>query len=188
MGSICLEKVGIPEPNSANGCKLLLTTRLLDVCRGMNCKDIKMELLSKEEARKLFLDKMECDVFNIPNLKPMAEEVLERCAQLPLAIVTITASFKPLINDYEWRDALEELWTSVIRTNNREEQVLETLKFSYERLKGEKLKQCLLHCALFPEDFKINKQALIEHLIDEEIIERMKSRQVKFDRGIFYIE
>ena len=112
-----------------------------------------MELLSKEKARKLFLEKMECDVFNNPDLKPMAEEVLERCAQLPLAIVTIAASFKPLINDYEWRDALEELRTSAIRANNREEQVLETLKFSYERLKGEKLKQCLLHCALFPEDY-----------------------------------
>ncbi|XP_030931361.1 disease resistance protein At4g27190-like [Quercus lobata] len=181
--AFALEKVGIPEPTSANGCKLVLTTRLLDVCRGMSCKDIKMELLSKEEAQKLFLDKMERDVFNIPNLKPMAKEVLERCAQLPLAIVTIAASFKPLINDYEWRDALEELRTSVIRTNNREEQVLETLKFSYERLKGEKLKQCLLHCALYPEDFKIDKQELIEHLIDEGIIERMKNRQAEFDRG-----
>ncbi|XP_050247407.1 disease resistance protein SUMM2-like [Quercus robur] len=181
--AFALEKVGIPEPTSANRCKLVLTTRLLDVCRGMSCKDIKMELLSKEEARKLFLDKMEHDVFNIPNLKPMAKEVLERCAQLPLAIVTIAASFKPLINDYEWRDALEELRTSVIRTNNREEQVLETLKFSYERLKGEKLKQCLLHCALYPEDFKIDKQELIEHLIDEGIIERMKNRQAEFDRG-----
>ena len=178
-----LEKVGIPEPNSANGCKLVLTTRLLDVCRGMSCKHIKMELLSKEKARKLFLEKMECDVFNNPDLKPMAEEVLERCAQLPLAIFTIAASFKPLINDYEWRDALEELRTSAIRANNREEQVLETLKFSYERLKGEKLKQCLLHCALFPEDFEINKEELIEHLIDEGIIERMKSKQAEFDRG-----
>ena len=115
-----LEKVGIPEPNSANGCKLVLTTRLLDVCRGMSCKHIKMELLSKEKARKLFLEKMECDVFNNPDLKPMAEEVLERCAQLPLAIFTIAASFKPLINDYEWRDALEELRTSAIRANYRE--------------------------------------------------------------------
>nr|POF22687.1 putative disease resistance protein [Quercus suber] len=68
------------------------------------------------------------------------EEVLERCAQLPLAIVTIVASFKPLIDDYEWRDALEELRTSVIRTNNREEQVLGMLKYSYERLKDEMLK------------------------------------------------
>ncbi|KAL4619482.1 hypothetical protein ACB092_06G082200 [Castanea dentata] len=181
--AFALEKVGIPEPNSANGCKLVLTTRLLDVCRGMSCKDIKMELLSKEDAQKLFLDKMERDVFNIPNLEPMAKEVLERCARLPLAIVTIAASFKPLINDYEWRDALEELRTSVIRTNNSEEQVLETLKFSYERLKDEKLKQCLLHCALYPEDFKIEKQELIEHLIDEGVIERMKSRQAEFDRG-----
>ncbi|KAK7856255.1 putative disease resistance protein [Quercus suber] len=79
------------------------------------------------------------------------EEVLERCAQLPLAIVTIVASFKPLIDDYEWRDALEELRTSVIRTNNREEQ--------------------------------IDKEELIEHLIDERINKRMKSRQAEFDRG-----
>ncbi|KAM4097655.1 hypothetical protein ACJW30_07G018100 [Castanea mollissima] len=178
-----LEEVGIPEPNSANGCKLVLTTRLRDVCRGMSCKDIKMELLSKEEARKLFLEKMGYDVFNIPNLKLMAEEVLERCAQLPLAIVTIAASFKLLIEDYEWRDALVKLRKSVLRTNKIDDQVLETLKFSYEQLKGEKLKQCLLHCALFPEDFKIEKQELVEHLIDEGIIERMESRQEEFDNG-----
>ncbi|KAM3741706.1 hypothetical protein ACB098_07G017100 [Castanea mollissima] len=180
---LTLEEVGIPEPNSANGCKLVLTTRLRDVCRGMSCKDIQMELLSKEEARKLFLEKMGYDVFNIPNLKLMAEEVLERCAQLPLAIVTIAASFKLLIDDCEWRDALVKLRKSVIRTNKTEEQVLEKLKFSYEQLKGEKLKQCLLHCALFPEDFKIKKQELVEHLIDEGIIERMESRQEEFDNG-----
>ncbi|KAM3693890.1 hypothetical protein ACB094_07G018100 [Castanea mollissima] len=183
-----LEEVGIPEPNSANGCKLVLTTRLRDVCRGMSCKDIKMELLSKKEARKLFLEKMGYDVFNIPNLKLMAEEVLERCAQLPLAIVTIAASFKLLIEDYEWRDALVKMRKSVIRTNKTEEQVFEEqvfekLKFSYEQLKGEKLKQCLLHCALFPEDFKIKKQELVEHLIDEGIIERMESRQEELDNG-----
>ena len=142
-----------------------------------------MELLSKEEVRKLFLDKIERDVFKIPNLKLMAEELLERCAQLPLAIVTIVASFKPLIEDFEWRDALRELRESIVRTNNSEKQVLETLKFSYVRLKDEKLKQCLLHCALFPKDFKIDKQELIEHLIDEGIIERMKSRQAEFDKG-----
>ncbi|KAF3957808.1 hypothetical protein ACB098_06G057700 [Castanea mollissima] len=181
--AFALEKVGISEPTSANGCKLLLTTRDLAVCRGMSCKDIKMELLSKEEAHKLFLDKLGYDVFNIPYLKPIAKEVLERCAQLPLAIVTIAASFKPLRQDFEWRDALEKLKTSVMRSNNREKQVLETLKFSYECLENEEPKQCLLHCALYPEDFKINKQELIEHLIDEGIIERMKNRQAEFDRG-----
>uniref|UniRef100_A0A2N9H397 NB-ARC domain-containing protein n=1 Tax=Fagus sylvatica TaxID=28930 RepID=A0A2N9H397_FAGSY len=122
-----LEKVGIPEPTSSNGCKLVLTTRLLNVCLGMSY------------------------------LKAIAEDVLERCAQLPLAIVTIAASFKCLIHDFQWRDALEDLKTSV--------------------------KECLLHCALYPEDFKIDKQELIEHLIDEKIIERKNSRQAEFDRG-----
>uniref|UniRef100_A0A2N9HEK7 NB-ARC domain-containing protein n=1 Tax=Fagus sylvatica TaxID=28930 RepID=A0A2N9HEK7_FAGSY len=110
---LLLEEVGIPEPTSANGCKLVLTTRNLNVCVGMSCKSIKMELLSKEEARKLFLDKLGHDVFNTPNLKAIAEEVLEKCAQLPLAIVTIAASFKCLTDDFEWRDALEELRTSL---------------------------------------------------------------------------
>uniref|UniRef100_A0A2N9I5R4 NB-ARC domain-containing protein n=1 Tax=Fagus sylvatica TaxID=28930 RepID=A0A2N9I5R4_FAGSY len=79
-----------------------------------------MELLSKEEAQKLFLDKLGRDVFNTPDLKVIAEEVLERCAQLPLAIVTIAASFKCLIHDFEWRDALEDLKTSVKGSNNIE--------------------------------------------------------------------
>jgi disease resistance protein RPS2 len=149
----------------------------------MSCKDIKMELLSKEEARKLFLDKMGRDVFDTPDLKAIAEEVLERCAQLPLAIVTIAASFKCLIHDFEWRDALEDLKTSVKASNNIEAEVFKILEFSYERLKVGKLQQCLLHCALYPEDFKIKKRELIEHLIDEGIIERRNSRQAEFDRG-----
>uniref|UniRef100_A0A2N9FYN4 Uncharacterized protein n=1 Tax=Fagus sylvatica TaxID=28930 RepID=A0A2N9FYN4_FAGSY len=148
-----LEKLGIPEPISSNRCKLVLTTRLLDVCLGMSY------------------------------LKVIVEEVLERCAQLPLAIVTIAASFKCLIHDFEWRDALEDLKTSVKGSNNIEAEVFKILEFSYERLKVGELQQCLLHCALYPEDFMIKKRELIEHLIDEGIIERRNSRKAEFDRG-----
>ncbi|KAK4576536.1 hypothetical protein RGQ29_027189 [Quercus rubra] len=178
-----LEDVGIPEPTSANGCKIVLTTRKLEVCRGMSCEVIKMELLSKEEAQELFVHIMGSDVFGTPHLKAYAEEVLQTCAQLPLAIVTIAGSFKLLVHDYEWRDALERLRTSLKGFDSIEKQVHEVLKFSYERLKEEKLKQCLLHCALYPEDYEIYKERLIEELIDEGIIERMKSRQAEFDRG-----
>ena len=142
-----------------------------------------MKLLSNEEARKLFSDKMGRDVFDTPELKAIAEEVLERCAQLPLAIVTIATSFKCLIHDFEWRDALEDLKTSIKASNNIEAKVFKILEFSYECLKDVELQQCLLHCALYPEDFKIEKRELIEHLIDEGIIERRNSRQAEFDRG-----
>ncbi|PON70592.1 NB-ARC domain containing protein [Parasponia andersonii] len=45
-----LDEVGIPEPTTKNGCKLLLTTRLHDACRRMSCKAIRRELLSEAEA------------------------------------------------------------------------------------------------------------------------------------------
>ncbi|KAG5223805.1 disease resistance protein [Salix suchowensis] len=41
--------------------------------------------------------------------------------------------------------------------------------------------QCLLYCALFPEDHCIERKRLIGYLIDEGIIKRMGSRQVAFD-------
>ena len=179
-----LKEVGIPE----SGCKIVFTTRDLNVCLGMRCKHIKMELLLEEEARDLFFHKMEDDVKNNPFFKEIAEEVLQTCAQLPLAIVTMARSFQCLTEDCEWRDALEQLRTSLKGFDKMEEKVYKTLEFSYERLKDERLKedelkQCLLHCALYPEDFKIYKNELIEHLIDEEIIKRMKSRETEFDRG-----
>nr|XP_023926395.1 disease resistance protein At4g27190-like [Quercus suber] len=148
----------------------------------MGCKNIKMELLSEKEARELFLHKIEKDVFNTPDLKAIAEEVLQTCARLPLAIVAIAASFKCLDYEYEWTDALDQLSTSLKGFDNIEKQVHEVLKFSYV-LKEEKLKQCLLHCALYPEDFEIDKEELIDHLIDEGIFERRKSRQLEFCGG-----
>ncbi|TKY49039.1 putative disease resistance protein [Spatholobus suberectus] len=49
-----LEKVGIPV--KADGLKLVLTSRSLDVCRRMNCQNsVKVEPLSKEEAWTLFV-------------------------------------------------------------------------------------------------------------------------------------
>uniref|UniRef100_A0A2N9H4D0 Uncharacterized protein n=1 Tax=Fagus sylvatica TaxID=28930 RepID=A0A2N9H4D0_FAGSY len=179
-----LEDIGIPEPTSTNGCKLVLTTRDVKVCDGMNCKNIKMELLSKEESWNLFLDTLGHDVLiNNPNLKAIVEEVVKECARLPLAIIMIAGSLKNVVHASEWRNALEELRTSIKGPNNVGNAVFERLQFSYQRLKDEKLQHCLLYCALYPEDFQIHKDKLIEHLIDDEVIERMKSRQAEFDKG-----
>jgi disease resistance protein RPS2 len=150
----------------------------------MNCKNIKMGLLLKEESWNLFLDTVGHDVLiNNPNLKAIVEEVVKECARLPLAIITIAGSFKNIIDVSEWRNALEELRTSIKGPNNVATEVFKRLQFSYKRLKDEKLRHCLLYCALYPEDYEIDRDELIENLIDEGVIEKMKSRQAEFDKG-----
>nr|VDD29530.1 unnamed protein product [Brassica oleracea] len=45
------------------------------------------------------------------------------------------------------------------------------LNYSYDNLKEERLKLCFLYCALFPEDYKIQKSELIDYWICEGLID-----------------
>ena len=178
-----LEEIGIPEPTPSNGCKLVLTTRNIDVCRKMDFKKIKMELLSEDESRNLFFDTVGSNVLNVQDIKPIVEEVVKECACLPLAIITIAGSLKDVVDASEWEDALYKLRSTKKSPENLDAEIAERLRFSYDRLKDEKLQRCLLCCALYPEDYEIIRDKLIEHLIDEKVIESMKSRKAEFNNG-----
>ncbi|WRX29150.1 NB-ARC - like 10 [Theobroma cacao] len=105
--TLSLEEVGIPEPS--NGSKLVVTTRMLDVCHHLECQAVRVPTLPKQDALSLFLEKVGRDILNYPNLLPIVESVVEQCAGLPLAIVTIASSMKSIRNVHEWRNALNEL-------------------------------------------------------------------------------
>ncbi|PON68478.1 NB-ARC domain containing protein [Trema orientale] len=175
-----LEDVGIPEPTTQKGCKLVLTTRSLDVCRGMSCKPIQIKRLSQEEALNLFLNIVGHDVLSIPNLRSTVNNVAEECSCLPLAIVTIAGSLKGIVDPNEWSTALEDLRAS---RNGAHDEIYEKLIFSYRRLKDGNLQACLLYCALFPEDYAIERNMLIEYLIAEGIISGRNSRKAEFEMG-----
>ncbi|WRX28113.1 NB-ARC - like 10 [Theobroma cacao] len=103
-----LVEVGIPEP-TRNGSKLVLTSRSIDLCMNMGCKVVKVQPLSTEDSLNLFLDNSERSVLQDPPLEEIASHVVDECAGLPLAIVTIARSMKGVSDIREWRNALEEL-------------------------------------------------------------------------------
>ena len=179
----CLEEVGVPEPTRDNGCKLVLSTQFLHISHGMSCKSIQMELLSKEEAWKLFLDIVGHDVLSIPHLYAIVQDIVKECGRLPLAIVTIGGSLKGVVDYYEWKTVLEELRAPRKGPQDMGSIVLQKLQVSYNRLKDKKLQDCLLYCALYPEDYLIGRVKLIECLIVEGIIEGMNSRLIEFAKG-----
>jgi disease resistance protein RPS2 len=63
-----------------------------------------------------------------------------------------------------------------------EDEVFQLSRLSYDRLENDlALQQCLLYCALYPEDHKIEREELICYMIDEGIVEGTRSRQAAFD-------
>ncbi|KAJ6854506.1 disease resistance protein [Populus alba x Populus x berolinensis] len=175
-----LQKLGVPD--QVEGCKLILTTRSAKVCQQMKTKHtIKVQPISEREAWTLFIETLGHDIALSPEVKRIAVEVVRECAGLPLGIITMAGSLRGVDELYEWRNTLNKLKESKCR--ELEDEVFRLLRFSYDQLNDLALQQCLLYCALYPEDHEIEREELIGYLIDEGIIEGMRSRQAAFDEG-----
>ncbi|KAK0600226.1 hypothetical protein LWI29_012846 [Acer saccharum] len=182
-----LQEVGIPEPSISNGCKLVLTTRSIELALYMGCEAIRVAPLSEGDALNLFLNHAGRDVY-VPTLKPTLKEVVEQCAGLPLAIIIIGSSMRGEYDVRMWKNALNSLKKHAGRADGMADEVFQRLKFSYDRLPSAKLKHCFLYCALYPEDFEILKEELIEYWIVEGLIGEMETRQEMYDDGHFILK
>eukprot|EP00258_Populus_trichocarpa_P031890 XP_024447909.1 disease resistance protein SUMM2-like [Populus trichocarpa] len=175
-----LHEVGIPE--KFEGCKLIMTTRSEMICHRMACQHkIKVKPLSNGEAWFLFMEKLGRYVELSPEVEGIAEAVARECAGLPLGIITVAGSLRGVDDLHEWRNTLNKLRESEFR--DMDEKVFKLLRFSYDRLGDLALQQCLLYCALFPEDHGIPREMLIGYLIDEGIIKVKRSRKDAIDEG-----
>jgi len=177
-----LHEVGIPEPVDLKGCKLIMTSRSTRVCQWMDRRyEIKMKPLSESEAWDLFKEKLGHDITLSSEVERIAVDIARECAGLPLGIITIAGSLRRVDDLHEWRNTLKKLKELICR--DMKDKVFRLLRFSYDQLHDLELQQCLLYCALFSEDHEIEREELIDYLIDEGIIERMESRQEAVDEG-----
>ncbi|KAL3530101.1 hypothetical protein ACH5RR_009423 [Cinchona calisaya] len=178
---INLENVGIPL--RAEGRKLIITSRSLDVCRTMGCqKEIKVKPLSEQEAWSLFQEKLGFCVELPPDVEEIAMSMAKSCAGLPLGIVTVAGSMKGTNDIYEWKDALEELEEPSIRIQ-QDDEIFKILNYSYNRLRDQRLKDCFLYCSLYPEDYEIPRDELIASFIMERLLDKRRSRRAEFEQG-----
>ncbi|PON42763.1 NB-ARC domain containing protein [Parasponia andersonii] len=122
------------------------------------------------------------NAFSFLNSKAVVKQIVQQCAGLPLAVVTVAGSLKGSVNVDEWEIALEELRECT--KGSTSDGIFKRLKFSYDRLNDTRLQNCLLYCALFPEDRLIKRDSLIEYLKAEEIIEEKNTRQFQIKKGL----
>uniref|UniRef100_A0A6N2KG96 BED-type domain-containing protein n=1 Tax=Salix viminalis TaxID=40686 RepID=A0A6N2KG96_SALVM len=173
-----LHEVGIPVP--LKGCKLITTTRSKRVCQQISCQHkIEVKPLSEVEAWTLFMETLGHEITRA--VERIAKAVARECAGLPLGIITLAVSLRGVDKLNEWRSTLKQLGESGYW--DMDEKVFRVLRVSCDRLDdGLPLQKCLLYCALFPEDDLIEREELIDFLIDEGMIEEIR-RQDAFDKG-----
>ncbi|GLT70300.1 hypothetical protein SLA2020_423900 [Shorea laevis] len=158
-GKFSLKEVGIPDPKAQNGCKVVVTSRSIEVCSYLSCKIVKVKPLSQEDSLKLFLNTVGDGVLEVPGLKEILKLIVKECAGLPLAIVVIAGSMRGVDDVNVWENALIELQDRVRSVKDSNDEIFKRLRFSFDRLDSLEVRNCFLYCSFFPEDYVFYKRS-----------------------------
>ncbi|KAK4275852.1 hypothetical protein QN277_018868 [Acacia crassicarpa] len=157
-----LEDIGIPfGGNHQRSCKVVLTTRRLDVCTLMECqKMIKLDLLKEDEAWTLF--QTHANVGDVAK-EDVARAIAMECKGLPIAIVAVGTCLKGK-GIHEMKEMLYRLNNAKpINVDKGVRSAFACLELSYDYLQTDKAKKLLLMCAMFPEDHNIDVEDLFRY-------------------------
>ncbi|TKW01572.1 hypothetical protein SEVIR_8G190100v4 [Setaria viridis] len=111
------------------------------------------------------------------HLKVLALKFVEKCEGLPIAIACIGSQLSAKgQTSAEWEKAYDELELQLVK--NVMPRVETILKVSLEDLPCD-LRNCFLHCALFPEDYRINRRTVMRHWISSGFIKKKGNRTLE---------
>ncbi|KAF7114615.1 hypothetical protein RHSIM_RhsimUnG0083100 [Rhododendron simsii] len=156
----CLDLSEIGIPNSS---KIVLTSRLHDVCCRMVERIIKVPYLSLDEAWKMFQDVLKgSGVLKDLEIKKIAKRVCKECYGLPMLIQKVASTFKFKDNRTAWREGLNNWRKWPVKDREGIKEIYNLLKFCYDDLDDEQRQKCFLYGALYPEGHEINTDYLLE--------------------------
>ncbi|ESR40710.1 putative disease resistance protein [Citrus sinensis] len=182
---VAFTTVGVPiPPRDKSASKVVFTTRSTEVCGWMGAhKNFEVGCLSANDARELFRQNVGEETLNgHPDIRELSETVTKECGSLPLALIITGRAMACKKTPEEWRDAIKVLQTSASEFPGLENDVLRVLKFSYDSLPDDTTRSCLLYCCLFPEDYRIYKENLIDCWIGEGFLKVTGKYEVQ-DKG-----
>eukprot|EP01018_Ginkgo_biloba_P008405 Gb_25803 [translate_table: standard] len=174
-----VERIGLPVERS---CKIIISSRMKELCTKMGARVYDMELLSEENIWKLFCFHAFPDCGQTPpqEIEEVARAIEQKCGRLPLAVKTVAASMaliKRLPNEWEFR----------LRRLNEVEipyDIRPILRLTYDALPSY-LKLCFVYCSAFPENSEIDVEYLINLWLAEGFIQT-ENKEDLMDVAISY--
>ncbi|XP_042389988.1 disease resistance protein UNI-like isoform X1 [Zingiber officinale] len=174
---------------------VVFTTRSETLCGRMKAeKKIKVKCLDPNQAWQLFKENSDEDVLSSDRgINSCAQDLAKECAGLPLALITVARAMSGKKSWEVWKEALHQIrdeheWTTVCLP---EDSIVmyKAFKLSYDSLENDSIKECLLCCALWPEDYEIHKfKELIPCWIGCGIICEFNVINEAFAKGCSYLE
>nr|XP_023915452.1 putative disease resistance protein RGA3 [Quercus suber] len=172
--------------NSNFGNNIIVTTRSHKVAEIM-------ETLSRNQLEKLdddecwsIIKKRVSAVPLTPDLEAIGRDIAKKCGGVPLVAKVLggTMSLKKVKS--QWLTIQNsEVWSSLHDSND----MLPILKLSFDYLSSPSLKQCFAYCSIFPKDYVMDKEELIQHWMAEGFLQPSQgSDLVMEDIGIMYFD
>ncbi|MBA0775363.1 hypothetical protein Gotri_010515, partial [Gossypium trilobum] len=148
----------------AEGSKIIVTTRTERVASIMsNAPSHLLEGLAKDACWTLF--KQQAFAYgeenDFPNLLPISLRIIDKCQGVPLAAKVLGGLLRSKRGEDEWLRVQEsDLWS----LDTGENRILSVLRLSFNHLPSN-LKRCFAYCAIYPRNYHLNKEKLIQQWI-----------------------
>ncbi|GLT71657.1 hypothetical protein SLA2020_436570 [Shorea laevis] len=143
------------------GSRVLVTTRLGNVASLMALTDEHIHrprLLIVDECWTIIKQRAFGDNSVPEGLEGVGKQTANRCKGVPLVASIIGAILQNKRDIREWWAITENrVWDSM-----EEEGIFDIIKFSYDRLPTLALQQCFAFCSIFPKDFVMEREMLIQ--------------------------
>ncbi|XP_028121471.1 putative disease resistance protein RGA4 [Camellia sinensis] len=150
--------------DGSRGSKIIATTRSMRVVSTMRTSPSlthHLSQLSENESWTMFRKRAFANggPTETPNLVAIGRKMMEKCKGLPLAIKSLGGLMYSKKHFHEWELIKNsEIW----RSTEIKEGIQPILRLSFDHLPSPYLKHCFAYCSIFPKDFNIQKDELIQ--------------------------
>ncbi|XP_031128520.1 disease resistance protein RPM1-like [Ipomoea triloba] len=176
-------------PRQKFGSRIVITTRNSeigrDACHQTQGDVYELKLLSEKDSWGLFCKKTFLSDSCPPHLVNIAEDIVNKCGGLPLAIVVIAGSLATKDKDIAVWKSFQNGLNFQLKTNDRMKNLKNLLSLSYYDLPYY-LKYCFLYFSIFLEDAIIKKNRVIQLWIAEGFVKE-DDQQVKEEVAEAYL-
>ncbi|KAL4393060.1 hypothetical protein AHAS_Ahas02G0014200 [Arachis hypogaea] len=156
------------QQNGNKGSILLLTTREENVASAVqNCHPYFLRKLSEDHCWSVFAENASFPQSNwSAALEEIGRKIVKKCDGLPLAAETLGRLLRTKHDVEEWNKILmSHIWEFSVEKSK----IIPALLISYFHLPPH-LKGCFVYCALYPKDYKFEKDELILMWIAEDLL------------------